>query len=75
MCVCYFQVTVHLFERVNCQRSDDFFLPLQRIVGSDLVPNVTTFGISVHGGLDMDLNNYPDILVGAYESDTAFLFK
>ncbi|PIK58487.1 putative integrin alpha-9 isoform X1, partial [Apostichopus japonicus] len=47
----------------------------QRISGASLDPPVKTFGISVHGGKDMDLNLYPDIVVGAYESDTAFLFK
>ncbi|XP_066254673.1 integrin alpha-PS1 isoform X1 [Euwallacea similis] len=33
-----------------------------------------TFGYSLSGGLDMDLNGYPDLLVGAYESERALLF-
>ncbi|XP_019873902.1 integrin alpha-PS2 isoform X2 [Aethina tumida] len=36
---------------------------------------VTTFGFSVTGGLDMDGNEYPDMGVGAYLSDTAFFFR
>lgn len=33
-----------------------------------------TFGYSLSGGLDMDNNGYPDLLVGAYESERALLF-
>ncbi|XP_060521290.1 integrin alpha-PS1-like isoform X2 [Cylas formicarius] len=36
---------------------------------------LTTFGYSLSGGLDMDNNGYPDLLVGAYDSDRALLFK
>lgn len=36
---------------------------------------LTTFGFSLSGGLDVDNNNYPDLVVGAYESDTVYLFK
>ncbi|KAL1497241.1 hypothetical protein ABEB36_008234 [Hypothenemus hampei] len=35
---------------------------------------LTTFGYSLSGGLDMDNNGYPDLLVGAYESERALLF-
>ncbi|XP_055384808.1 integrin alpha-PS2 isoform X2 [Condylostylus longicornis] len=34
-----------------------------------------TFGFSLAGGLDMDGNLYPDLAVGAYDSDTVFVFK
>ena len=34
-----------------------------------------TFGWSVSGGMDLDNNNYPDVLVGAYESANAIYFK
>ncbi|XP_076263207.1 integrin alpha-PS1-like isoform X2 [Rhynchophorus ferrugineus] len=37
-------------------------------------PTLTTFGYSLSGGLDMDKNGYPDLLVGAYESERALLF-
>lgn len=47
----------------------------QRVSGASLDPPVKTLGISVHGGVDMDGNLYPDVAVGAYENDTAFLFK
>lgn len=33
-----------------------------------------TFGYSLSGGLDMDKNSYPDLLVGAYDLDRAILF-
>ncbi|KAK2570174.1 Integrin alpha-6 [Acropora cervicornis] len=34
-----------------------------------------TFGYSLSGRLDMDENGYPDILVGAYQSDTVALIR
>ncbi|XP_071803568.1 integrin alpha-8-like [Asterias amurensis] len=37
--------------------------------------DVTTFGFSLAGGLDMDKNNYPDILIGAQNSDTTVLVR
>nr|CAB3257114.1 integrin alpha-6-like [Phallusia mammillata] len=36
--------------------------------------NMTSFGYSVNGGLDMDLNGYPDLMVGSL-SDTAVLYR
>ncbi|XP_076285234.1 integrin subunit alpha inflated isoform X2 [Lasioglossum baleicum] len=37
--------------------------------------NLQTFGFSVAGGLDLDGNHYPDLVVGAYESGTAVFFR
>ncbi|CAG9824822.1 unnamed protein product [Phaedon cochleariae] len=36
---------------------------------------VKTLGYSLSGGMDMDNNGYPDLLVGAFESDLVLLFK
>ena len=36
---------------------------------------LTTFGSSLSGGQDMDGNGYPDLMVGAYDSSAAFLFR
>ncbi|XP_033331338.2 integrin subunit alpha inflated isoform X1 [Megalopta genalis] len=37
--------------------------------------DMQTFGFSVAGGLDLDGNHYPDLVVGAYESSTAVFFR
>lgn len=44
---------------------------VSRLTGTDL----STFGFSVAGGLDMDGNDYPDMVVGAYLSDAAYFFR
>ena len=53
--------------------------PSQIIRASDLPVEARlfrTFGYSLSGGLDLDQNGYPDLLVGAYESDTvSLIFK
>ena len=38
-------------------------------------PSLRTFGWSISGGLDMDSNQYPDMLVGAYSSGHAVFMK
>lgn len=37
--------------------------------------DISTFGFSVSGGLDLDGNDYPDMIVGAYLSDAAYFFR
>ncbi|KAG5683654.1 hypothetical protein PVAND_012923 [Polypedilum vanderplanki] len=41
------------------------------IVGSTL----STFGFSLSGGIDLDGNQYPDMVVGAYDSNLAIVLK
>lgn len=36
---------------------------------------LSTFGFSISGGIDLDGNLYPDLVVGAYESNKAIVFK
>ncbi|CAL1533682.1 unnamed protein product [Lymnaea stagnalis] len=49
---------------------------VQRITASELqLPNIRSFGYSLSGGLDLDQNGYPDLVVGAYESDTVALIR
>ncbi|VVC36327.1 Hypothetical protein CINCED_3A009292 [Cinara cedri] len=36
---------------------------------------VSTFGFSLSGGTDLDNNQYPDLIIGAYESDTAYFMR
>jgi hypothetical protein len=39
------------------------------------MPSLRTFGYALSGSYDVDHNGYPDLLVGAYESDTAILLR
>ena len=47
----------------------------QRIYASDLTsaPGLTSFGYALVAGMDMDGNEYPDLAVGSYESDTVWM--
>ncbi len=44
---------------------------VQVIRARDISDSVRTFGFSLSGGMDLDRNEYPDLLVGAYESGHA----
>lgn len=39
------------------------------------VAQLSTFGFSLSGGIDLDGNQYPDMVVGAYDSNRAIVFK
>ncbi|XP_055684232.1 integrin alpha-PS2 isoform X1 [Lutzomyia longipalpis] len=49
----------------------------QVIYAEDVIgtPYLTTFGFSLAGGVDLDGNQYPDLVVGAYEASKAIVFK
>ncbi|KAI1301767.1 Integrin alpha-PS1 [Halotydeus destructor] len=52
--------------------------PAQIITAEDLPASVNvqrTFGYSLSGSHDLDQNGYPDLLVGAYDSDTVLLLR
>lgn len=46
---------------------------MQVIRGSSVSPGFGTFGYSVSGGLDVDGNEYPDLLVGSLDDTVALL--
>ena len=51
-------------------------VPDQVIAAEDLpFKNIKTFGYSLGGGIDMDMNNFTDIVVGAYESDSIIVVR
>ncbi|XP_017880871.1 integrin alpha-PS2 isoform X2 [Ceratina calcarata] len=47
----------------------------QVIDAENLDVPIRTFGFSVAGGLDLDGNRYPDLVVGAYDSGAAVFFR
>jgi hypothetical protein len=49
--------------------------PSQVIQAEDVFSTLSTFGFSVAGGMDLDENEYPDLVVGAYEADTAVYLR
>lgn len=51
--------------------------PSQIIKAEDVAGNeqMSTFGFSIAGGIDLDRNLYPDMVVGAYETNEAIVFK
>ena len=48
-----------------------------QVIKAEDVPSqpLVTFGYSLSGGLDMDLNNHSDVLVGAYQSDSVVILR
>lgn len=47
----------------------------QVIKASSISTNLQTFGYSLSGGLDMDQNGYPDLVVGSYADDMVFILR
>jgi len=49
--------------------------PSQIIRASSISNDLQTFGYSLSGGLDMDKNGYPDLVVGSYADDSIFILR
>ncbi|XP_057322797.1 integrin alpha-PS1 isoform X1 [Microplitis mediator] len=49
--------------------------PSQVIHSEDTPVPLRTFGYSLSGGIDMDKNGYPDLLIGAYDDDAVALLR
>lgn len=47
----------------------------QVIKASAISSNLQTFGYSLSGGLDMDKNGYPDLVVGSYADDSVYILR
>ncbi|KAM7387667.1 hypothetical protein PAMA_010011 [Pampus argenteus] len=46
-----------------------------QVIDSPLPSSRTAFGFSLRGGTDIDQNGYPDLLVGAWSADRAFVYR
>ena len=44
-------------------------------MASDIDASISTFGWSLSAGMDLDENEYPDLLIGAYESANAVYLR
>ena len=49
--------------------------PSQVITGSTIRTNMRSFGFSLSGAVDMDNNQYPDMLVGSAHSNQVTYFR
>lgn len=47
----------------------------QAITAEEISPNLQTFGFALSGGVDLDDNNYTDLVVGSYKSDSVVFLK
>ena len=77
----YAQVRLHkrTFNYCSTKKSNiiliDTFFFLKVIFASEINSNIRTFGWSLSAGMDLDNNEYPDVLVGAYDSNNAVFLK
>lgn len=46
-----------------------------QVIDSPLPSSRTAFGFTLRGGADIDGNGYPDLLVGAWAADQAFVYR
>ncbi|XP_044038187.1 integrin alpha-IIb [Siniperca chuatsi] len=46
-----------------------------QVIDSPLPRSRTAFGFTLRGGVDVDGNGYPDLLVGAWAADQAFVYR
>lgn len=58
-------------------RGDMMTIKPSQVITAESVgdPGLSTFGFSLSGGMDMDDNSYPDLLIGAYDSNRAIFFR
>ncbi|XP_065053911.1 integrin alpha-8-like [Rhopilema esculentum] len=49
--------------------------PVQKIYASTLGGMPATFGFSVAGGMDVDVNGFPDLVIGSFGADKIHIFK
>ncbi|XP_069682688.1 integrin alpha-8-like isoform X7 [Periplaneta americana] len=54
---------------------DNGLVMSQRIVATDIAPNIMGFGISIARAADIDLNKYIDVAVGAFKSGHVVLLR
>nr|XP_045614777.1 integrin alpha-5-like [Procambarus clarkii]XP_045614778.1 integrin alpha-5-like [Procambarus clarkii]XP_045614779.1 integrin alpha-5-like [Procambarus clarkii] len=55
---------------------DGLRLPHSQVIEASIFSGMMRgFGFSLDGGLDIDDNGYPDLIIGAVESDTALLIR
>ncbi|XP_037781927.1 integrin alpha-8-like [Penaeus monodon] len=47
----------------------------QKITASQFSAGIRSFGFSIDGGIDVDNNSHPDLIIGAPESDTAVFIR
>ncbi|KAL3286144.1 hypothetical protein HHI36_000656 [Cryptolaemus montrouzieri] len=64
---------VYIFRGIPFQGLDT--VPVQRIVGKSILPDLKGFGISISKPADIDLNGYGDIAIGAFQSGHTVLLR
>ncbi|XP_054286091.1 integrin alpha-PS1-like isoform X2 [Macrosteles quadrilineatus] len=60
---------------IHLGSKDGLILEPSQVIRGESFQGVTTLGHSLSGGMDLDTNGYPDLLMGAYESDSVVLVR